>query len=605
MKKMGMMLAFWGVIGLLLFSTAAFSAYHHEGESDSDKFLSVYPDKKGTKLDHCATCHRGGEYESKGKMTSLGSCQWCHHSYGYDGSGNILDTMNQYGKDFHDYGRNADAVRAIENLDSDGDGFVNIDEIEANRFPGDATDDPSKIQASWRVYTKDQLKALGSHTQFMLMNTSRSGDYYAEFTGVPMEVLLDDAGILPTATGILVYAPDGWSQYHPLDPDPDPELYHVKGAYPEALYWYDVEADQALNLTDGWCDYSAPSCVGRSHGDTIVNKDGLKMILAYFREGLPLNPGVLNVDNKLDGEGPFRVVPPQKNPTPPDQSSKAANQEVKWPYDFNWDHNAGAASRSTTIIKVQPLPAGTTDINLLEAGWSYVDQEKLIIYGAISGTDSNGNGILDSEEGTDGGDDFDKDGTPDFQDSDTARVRQANGKDRITIHTSNGNFVNVQARNADDQTVPQAGKPATMTFPYGTCGFDITGLAPGATVTVSLAFPDAVPDTAEYYKIHPTKGWRKIPFGSNDGDNVITLTLTDGDDLTDADGIINGIIKDPGAVAVPAAVAGGGGGGGGCFIASVAPVSQMSANMLWLAVMALAAVAVPAFVIRRRNDTES
>jgi hypothetical protein len=35
------------------------------------------------------------------------------------------------------------------------------------------------------------------------------------------------------------------------------------------------------------------------------------------------------------------------------------------------------------MIKVLPLPAGTTDINTLEAGWPYVDEEKIVIYGSI------------------------------------------------------------------------------------------------------------------------------------------------------------------------------------------------------------------------------
>lgn len=36
-----------GLVGFLLLPVAGFAAYHHEGERDSDKFLSVYPDKKG------------------------------------------------------------------------------------------------------------------------------------------------------------------------------------------------------------------------------------------------------------------------------------------------------------------------------------------------------------------------------------------------------------------------------------------------------------------------------------------------------------------------------------------------------------------------------
>ena len=125
-----------GVLFLIVVMVSpGFAAYHHEGENDSDKFISVYPDKAGTKLDHCALCHSGGQYtNSKGKLVSLGSCQWCHYSYGYDGlaGGSILDTLNTYGKNYHGNGRNAVAISNIENLDSDADGYTNIQEINAN-----------------------------------------------------------------------------------------------------------------------------------------------------------------------------------------------------------------------------------------------------------------------------------------------------------------------------------------------------------------------------------------------------------------------------------------------------------------------------------------
>ena len=57
-----------------------------------------------------------------------------------------------------------------------------------------------------------------------------------------------------------------------------------------------------------------------------------------------------------------------------------------WPYNANWDHNGGSATRSATIIRVEPLPEGTTDIDVLEAGWQYVDEEKIVVYGAITET---------------------------------------------------------------------------------------------------------------------------------------------------------------------------------------------------------------------------
>lgn len=566
MKKQIMIIS--TIFTLLFMASGVYAAYHHEGEQDANRFLEVYPEKAGTKLDHCALCHSGGSYvNKKNKTVILGSCQWCHDMYGYDGSGNILDTMNPYGTHYHDNGRNSAAVTAIEDLDSDGDGYTNIEEINANRYPGDANDDPSKIVAPFRIYTKAQLEAMGQHTQFLLMNTSRSGDFYAEYTGLPMEDLLQDAGILGSATGILAYAPDGYAQTHPLEPDPAEELYHVNGIYPAADYYYDEEADVALNTVDGWCDYSAPSCQGRNHGDAINNPDGLKMILAYQREGAYMDPGVLNEDNKLDGEGPFRIVPPQLDPGPPDQTEDNTTPDTIWPYGAS-DHNAGFSARTATIIKIEPLPVGMTDIDIYEAGWAYVDQQKVVVYGAIDGTDSNGNGILDSEEGTDPNSDYDNDGTPDYQDTDTAAFRHVKGDEKMLIHTSNGDFANIEALSDDDPTVPQSGKPS-VNFRYGATKFVITNLGAGDSVTVTLVYPNNVPTTAKYYKISIANGWKEIPIGSNDGDNVITITLTDGDSDTDTDAV-PGQITDPGALGIPGGdTTTSAGGGAGCFISNI------------------------------------
>jgi len=551
------------VIFCLAGASLAFGAYHHEGEQDSPKFLALYPDKAGTKLDHCALCHKGGA----GSKGDLGSCQYCHYKYGYDGSGNIVDTINSYGMAYYTGGRNEASLTSIENLDSDADGFSNIEEINAVRFPGDADDDPSKVPAPYRIYTRDQIEAMTVHTQFMLMNTSRSGDKYAEYTGVPMRELLDDAGILDSATHIIVYSVDGWSQTHPMEYDSlDVEAYHVYGnmpgqtyQYPPATYHYNTQADVATNPDYGWCEYDAPSCSGRFDGDAIYVENGLKAILAYKRDGVYLDPGVLNIENKLDGEGPFRVVVPQKidPPPPPDQSSKAANQDVLWPYDeMGGDHNAGACSKSTTIIKVEPLPEGTTDIDILEAGWAYIDSNKIIIYGAID-ADTDGDGISSSEEGP-------------AADADPSqvRVREAHGNDLIEMQTASGRFKNVACVADDDPDVTQTDKPGSFDFPFGVLNFELTGLTAGDTVVVTLTFPDVVPTDAKYYKIHPTEGWREIPFGSNDGDNTITIELTDGDDSTDSDSVA-GTITDPGALAIPSGDDSGGGDSNLCFIKAV------------------------------------
>lgn len=66
----------------------------------------------GTKLDNCSTCHTGTPNAAN---------------------------INPYAADFA--GNNHDFA-AIEGLDSDGDGVMNIDEINARTFPGDPNDHP-------------------------------------------------------------------------------------------------------------------------------------------------------------------------------------------------------------------------------------------------------------------------------------------------------------------------------------------------------------------------------------------------------------------------------------------------------------------------------
>ncbi len=378
--------------GTALFICAAFmcyAAYMHEGEIDSPKFHNIYPQTSGTKLDDCALCHSGGSYVSGGKTTSLGSCQWCHYksNYGKIQKYDYAETLNNYGKDYLKHGRNEAAIMAIKDLDSDGDGYSNKTEIAALRYPGEKNDDPTKVAAPSRIFTRSQFEAMPQHTQFLLMNASKSTDFYAQFTGVAMENLLKPL-VLASAKDVTVFSPDGYSQTHPFDYDATIDIYYVNGIYPAAKFFYSEQADVAKNPATGWCDYSAPSVKGRVNGDPIVNKDGLRMMLAYKRDGQYLTPGVLNLENKLDGDGPFRVVPPQKVVGPPEQRTTAKNHQDPgtwiWPYRAEGDRNMGASTRSATIMKVGPLPKGTTDINIIEAGWNYIGQDRIVIYGAIN-----------------------------------------------------------------------------------------------------------------------------------------------------------------------------------------------------------------------------
>ncbi len=103
----------------------------------------------------------------------------------------------------------------------------------------------------------------------------------------------------------------------------------------------------------------------------------------------------------------------------------------------------------------------------------------------------------------------------------------------------------------DEDTLPTEGKPF-LNFPHGLFSFTITGLEvveeTGETVTITITYPSPVEAGSEYWKVIDGE-WVDVTslLGSNDGDNILTLTLTDGG-LGDADGEINGVIVDPGGL---------------------------------------------------------
>ena len=67
--------------------------------------------------------------------TVLQNCTLCHTS--------SIPNLNPYGAAYKANGRNSAAFGAIENLDSDGDGFTNIQEFNSLTFPGDPSSFPA------------------------------------------------------------------------------------------------------------------------------------------------------------------------------------------------------------------------------------------------------------------------------------------------------------------------------------------------------------------------------------------------------------------------------------------------------------------------------
>jgi len=356
-------------------STPALAAYSsHQNDQDINNFLAVYPFAGSTKLDDCSLCHQGGNISGK----SYGSCDYCHQTFKLqEPHGDILLTLNPYGLAYNKTGRSQQAIINIEGADLDGDGYVNAVEINALAFPGDKSDYPGLIAAPAIVMNQERILQLPDYSEFVFLNASKDTDWYARYSGVKIIDLLRYAGARRDATGITVFAPDGFFKYFPMDaPDPqtDPSniQYDVMGPYPYGTYYRGLD----------FVSYSfVPGHL--VNGNQIPDK--LYMLLAYLRDGDPLVTGKINPATlSLDGEGPYRLIPPQKIAGSPDRSKNGPYLKDGWDYDPNKDHNAGSSVRSVAAIRVEPLPQGTTDFQWTEGGWNLVDNARLVIYGAIN-----------------------------------------------------------------------------------------------------------------------------------------------------------------------------------------------------------------------------
>jgi len=117
----------------------------------------------------------------------------------------------------------------------------------------------------------------------------------------------------------------------------------------------------------------------------------------------------------------------------------------------------------------------------------------------------------------------------------------------------------------------------------------VSGVTPGGTVTLTLSYAVNIPVGSVYNKWTLATDWFTLPIGSDDGDNIITITLTDGG-LGDADGVANGIIVDPGApggavaaaAVIPAKL-----NTGGCVINAKATFDPMLPILAFLSLLTL------------------
>jgi len=344
----------------------------HEADVDANNLVAVYPSIVGTRLDDCQTCHSGKIEDHK---LAGSSCDNCHDLILHGAGHTAGETLNRFGLDYLDAGRSKAALEGIKENDSDGDGFSNDEELSAGRYPGSALSMPGQPEASIVTVALEELRAVPSHSQFMLINnTQQQFDDYVTYTGIKIKDLLAAQNIdLAGATGITVIAPDGYMKSLPIE--------YVGRPFPQPTFYSGLDTE-TLGADCGLVMYPDSLPEGLSDGSLLPGEQWL--VLGYERNGLPLETSDLDVtEGRILGEGPLRLVVPQENPGMPDRGSTLSPSDCGDGFDFraDADHNAGSMVRGVIAIRIDPMAVGVEGFDYMNGGWAYIDAGQLIIYG--------------------------------------------------------------------------------------------------------------------------------------------------------------------------------------------------------------------------------
>jgi hypothetical protein len=355
----------------------------HANDLDVQNFVMQYPKTAGTRLDDCQTCHRSG-IATTDTAREYSPCNYCHllqypnSKYKTGVPKNYEETLNSFGLAYKRQGRTAAALAAIAKQDSDGDGYSNAQEIIGLRYPGDSASMPGQPLTPTVTLNWSDIQKLQRHSQFMLMNTtSEPFDDYTGYAGVKLQDVLKAAQVdLKGATGITVFAPDGYNT--------DFTLEDVTSPFPKPYYY--AEPVKITDKEKALAKYPEPLPAGLMDGKEIPDIPWL--LLAFERDGKLLDIAQYEKGTgRMAGEGPYRLIKPQRNvagdaarPGRPDRSVKAKTFGDGWDFDKALDHNAGSCVRGITAIRINPMPAGYEEYDW-KNGWPLVGEKKLVIFG--------------------------------------------------------------------------------------------------------------------------------------------------------------------------------------------------------------------------------
>jgi hypothetical protein len=198
-------------------------------------------------------------------------------------------------------------------------------------------------------------------------------------------------------------------------------------------------------------------------------------------------------------------------------------------------HIALGSSKTLNIAYTRRMQADTHEVYVLSEGDVF-----------DASLDSDGDGVADSQEQ---GFDLDHDGIDDAQSARIATWVNSNGRYALIVQ-GNGELRQVQAPSFAETHI---NAPQTHQVSGSLFSFQIHALNPGETTQVHVLTPNTLAENTTWLKLNPNAQWSdsesNTVFLDASGKGLI-ISLTDGG-AGDEDGMTDGIIIDPAALATP------------------------------------------------------
>lgn len=198
-------------------------------------------------------------------------------------------------------------------------------------------------------------------------------------------------------------------------------------------------------------------------------------------------------------------------------------------------HIALGSSKTLSIAYTRRMQADTQEVYMLSEGDVF-----------DASLDSDGDGVADSQEQ---GFDLDHDGIDDAQSARIATWANSDGRYALIVQ-GNGELRQVQAPSFAEthMSAPQTHQVSGSLF-----SFQIHALNPGETTQIHVLTPNTLAENTTWLKLNPNAQWSdsesNTVFLDASGKGLM-ISLTDGG-AGDEDGIADGVIIDPAALATP------------------------------------------------------